>query len=157
MARFGSNSARVFEQGNIADVVAAVFDTPMLTDRRTGDGCGEPDLAGIEGCFAGLMPEAGLGVLVPSEAGDAGGGDDQAVPVGPEAAGDVEGLDQAMLLAAMPVALDGFGAVGGRLGGADRVQRLMEDLLVGFDLGDQSVSAIAGGFKGFFDSAWRRR
>ena len=94
-----------------------------------------------------------IGVLVPSEAGDAGGGDDQAVPVGSEAAGDIEGLDQTMLLSAMPVALDALGAVGGRLGGADRVQGFVEDLLIGFDLGDQEISRIAGGLKRFFDSA----
>jgi hypothetical protein len=57
----------------------------------------------------------------------------------------------------MPVALDGLGAVGGRLGGADRFQRLIQDGLVGLDLGDQDISGVAGGFKGFFDSAWRRR
>ena len=98
-----------------------------------------------------------IGVLVPSEAGDAGGGDDQAVPVGAEAAGDIEGLDQTMLLSAMPVALDGLGAVGGRRGGADRFEGIVQDRLVGFDLGDQDVSGIPGGFKGFFDSAWHRR
>ena len=94
---------------------------------------------------------------MPGEAGDAGGGDDQAVPVGAEAAGDIEGLDHAVLLSAMPVALDALGAVGGRLGGADRVQGLVEDRLVGFDLGDQEISGIAGSLKGFFDSAWHRR
>jgi hypothetical protein len=87
---------------------------------------------------------------VPGEAGDAGGGDDQAVPVGFEAAGDVEGLDHAVLLSAMPVALDGLGAVGGRLGVADRFEGLVQDLLVGFELGDQKVSGIPGGFKRFW-------
>jgi hypothetical protein len=71
------------------------------------------------------MPETGFGVLVPGEAGDAGGGDDEAVPVGSEATGDIEGLDQTMLLAAMPVTLDGLGAVDGRLGGADRFQGIV--------------------------------
>ena len=74
-----------------------------------------------------MAPETGFGDLVPGEAGDAGGGDDQAVPVGSEAAGDVEGLDQAMLLSAMTVALDGLGAVGGRLGGADGFECLLKD------------------------------
>jgi len=62
-----------------------------------------------------------------------------------------------MLLPTMPVALDGLGAVDGRLDIADRFQGLVEDRLVGFDLGDQDVSGIAGGLKGFFDNAWRRR
>src|SRR5512134_2625677 len=157
VARFGSNAAQIFEEGDVADVVAAVFDAPVLADRRTGGGRGQSDLAGIDGYLVGLAPKTGLGVLVPGEAGDAGGGDDQAVPVGCEAAGDIEGLDQTMLLSAMPVALDALGAVGGRLGGADRAQGFVEDLLVGFDLGDQETSRIAGGLKRFFDSAWHRR
>ena len=81
----------------------------------------------------------------------------QAVPIGSEAPRDIEGLDQTMFLAAMPVALDGLGAVDGWLDMADRFQGLVQDRLVGFDLGDQDVSAIAGGLKGFFDSAWHRR
>jgi hypothetical protein len=50
----------------------------------------------------------------------------------------------------MTVALDSLGAVDGWLDIADRVQGLMEDRLVVFDLGDQGVSGIAGGLKGFF-------
>src|SRR5512134_3345617 len=144
VARFGSNAAQIFEEGDVADVVAAVFDAPVLADRRTGGGRGQSDLAGIDGYLVGLAPKTGLGVLVPGEAGDAGGGDDQAVPVGAEAAGDVEGFDHAVLLSAMPVALDGLGTVGGRLGGADRVEGFVEDLLVGFDLSDLEISRIAG-------------
>jgi hypothetical protein len=55
-----------------------------------------------------------------------------------------------MLLSAMTAALDGLGAVDGRLGGADRFQRLIQDRLVGFDLGDQDISGLASGFKSFF-------
>ena len=32
VARFGSNAALVFEEGDVANVVAAVFDAPMLPD-----------------------------------------------------------------------------------------------------------------------------
>ena len=84
----------------------------------------------------GGMPAAGRGVLVPGEPGDAGGGNDQAVPVGAEAAGDVERLDQPMFLATVTVAVDGPGAVDGLLGGADRFDGIVQRLLVGFDLGD---------------------
>ena len=86
-----------------------------------------------------------------------GGGVDQAVPVGSEAADDVEGLDVTMLLSAMSGSVDGLGAVGGFFGDADRVDCVEQGLLVGFDLGEQDVSGIACGFKGFFDSAWHRR
>ena len=43
--------------------------------------------------------------------------DDQAVPVGVEAAGDVERLDPTIFLSAMAVAVDGLDAVGGRVDG----------------------------------------
>ena len=105
----------------------------------------------------GRVPAAGGGVLVPGEPGDAGGGDDQAVAVGVETPGDVEGLDQAMLLSAMAVAVDGRGAVGGLVGGTDRFDRLVQGLLVGFDLGDEKASGIPGRFKAFFGSASHRR
>ena len=76
---------------------------------------------------------------------------------GPRPAGDVERLDQPMLLATVAVALDGQGAVHGLLGGTDRFDGIVQGLLVGFDLGDQKASGIPRGFKGFFDSAWHRR
>ena len=129
----------------------------MPANRRTGGGRGEADLAGVEGCLAGLAPETASRVLAPGEAGDSGSGDDQAVPFGAEATGDVERLDEAMLLPAATLAVDGLGVVGGRLGVADRIERLVEDRLVGFDLGDQEIPELTRGFEGFFDSAWRRR
>src|SRR5512147_3123918 len=103
VARFGTNPAVIFEEGNIADVVAAVFDAPMLADCSGNCGRGQADLRRIEGRLIGRIPEAGLGVFMPGDPGDAGGGDDPAIPVGSEAAGDVEGLDPAVLLSAMPV------------------------------------------------------
>ena len=57
VARFGSHAAQIFEEGDVADVVAAGFDAPVLADRRTGVGRGEPDLAGIEGYLVGLAPD----------------------------------------------------------------------------------------------------
>ena len=153
VAGFVSNAAVVFEEADIADVVAAVFDAPMLADRGADGGRGQADLTGEEGCLLGGMPAAGRGVLVPGEPGDAGGGDDQAVPVGAEAAGDVEGLDQTMLLAAMAVAVNGRGAVDGLLGGTDRVDGIVQGLLVGFDLGDEKAPGIPSRFKGFPDYA----
>lgn len=84
-------------------------------------------------------------------------GNDQAVPVGAEAAGDVERLDPTILLSAMAVAVDGLGAVGGRVDGTDRFDPVVQGLLVGFDLGDEKASCILGRFKGFFDSASHRR
>ncbi len=153
MAGFGSNAAVVFEEADITDVMAAVFDAPMLADRRGGCAGGQPDLTGEEGYLVGGVPAAGGGVLAPGEPGDAGGGDNQAVPVGAETAGDVERFDQTMLLASVAVAVDARGAVDGLLGGTDRFDRVVQGLLIGFDLGDQKVSGLPGGFKCFPDYA----
>lgn len=157
VAGFGSNAAVVFEEGNIADVVAAIFNAPMLADGCGDGGGGQSDLTRKEGCLVGAVPEAGRGVLVPGEPGDAGGGDDQTVPVGAETPGDVERLDPTMLLSTVAVAVDGLGAVGGLLDGTDRFDPVVQGLLVGFDLSDQKASCIFGRFKGFFDSASHRR
>ena len=103
------------------------------------------------------MPKAGFGVFAPGQAAHLGGGDDQAIPIGSEPAADIEGFDETMLLPAMFVAIDGFGAVGGRQGGAQGFDRVVQDRLVVLDLGNQDVSGVPGRFKRFFDSAWRRR
>lgn len=103
------------------------------------------------------MPETRFGVLVPSQAGYPGSGDDQAVPLGSETGADIEGFDETMFLPAVFVAIDGFGAVGGWQGGAEGFDRVVQGLLVVLDLGDQDVSRVLGRLKCFFDSAWRRR
>lgn len=157
VGRFGADSALVFAEGDVADVVAAVFDAPMLADGGADCGCGQADLRRIEGGLVGLIPEASLGVLAPRAPGDAGGGDDQAVPVGAETPLDVEGLDATMLLSAMPVLVDGLRAVGGLGDGRDRLEGVEQALLVGFDLSNEKASGLFRDFKSFFDSAWHRR
>lgn len=157
MAGFGSDSAVVFEESDVADVVAAIFYAPMVADGGADSGSRQADLACVVRYLVGFVPEARFGVLVPGEAGDAGDGDYQAVPVGAKASGDVERLDQAMLLSAMAVAVNGLGAVGGGLGGTDLRDRVVEGRLIGFDLDDEEISGVPGSLKSFFDSAWRRR
>ena len=130
----------VFAEGDIADVVAAVFDAPMLADGSADGGGGQGDLRRIEGCLAGFAPQAGPGILVPGEPGDTGGGVDQAIPMGSETPGNVERLNATMLLPAVTVTVDGVGAVDGRLGRTDLFDRLGKGLLVGFDLNDEKVS-----------------
>lgn len=94
MSRFGSDAALVFEEADITDVVVTVFDAPVLTDGAADGRGGQGYLAGMEGYVAGLLPEAGSSVLVPSVTGDADGGLDQPAPVGSKAPGQVEGFDQ---------------------------------------------------------------
>ena len=157
VSRFGSDARLIFEEADISDVMVAVFDAPMLTDGGTEGRGAQGDLAGIEGDVAGLLPKAGTRVLVPCVAGDADGGLDQPLPVGSKAPGDLEGLDQTLLVSAMTLAFDGQGAVGRMVGGRDRFDGIEQVLLIGLDLGDQKIAAPACRLKGFFDSAWRQR
>jgi hypothetical protein len=84
VCRLDAGSAGVFTERDVADVMASILDAPMASDRIAERLGAEDDLAGVEGDFLGFVPEAGLGVLVPGQAGDAGGVDDQAVPLGAE-------------------------------------------------------------------------
>lgn len=157
MCWFDAGSAGVFAKRDIPDVMAAIFNAPVVSD-RLGERLGvESDLTGVKGDFLGFVPEAGLGILVPGQAGDAGGADDQAVPLGVEFALDVEGLDFAGLMAAVAPGIDAFEAVGRRLGGGDALERGQQGRLIGLDLGEQGVAAVAGRLKGFFDNEGRLR
>jgi hypothetical protein len=105
------------------------------------------------------MPKARFGVLVPSQAGDAGGSDDQAIPVRAgraDTTGNVKDIDVAMLLAAMALAVDGSETIDSRLAGGDAAQRLQQVQLVALDLCQQGISAAFRRLKGFFDSGAHR-
>jgi hypothetical protein len=153
-----AGTAAVFAERDVPDVMAPIFNSPVVSD-RLAEGLGaERDLAGVEGNLLGGAPETGLGVLVPGQAADAGGLDDQAVPLGVEPAlVDIEGLDQTVFLTAVALAVDRFEALDRRLVGDDVLERGQQARLVGLDLGEQRVAGVAGEFKGFFDSAARRR
>ena len=157
MCWFDAGSAGVFAKRDIPDVMAAIFNAPVVSDRLAERLGAESDLTGVKGDFLGFVPEAGLGILVPGQAGDAGGADDQAVPLGVEFALDVEGLDFAGLMAAVAPGIDAFEAVGRRLGGGDALERGQQGRLIGLDLGEQGVAAVAGRLKGFFDNEGRLR
>ena len=157
MCRFDAGSAGVFAERDIADVMASILDAPVASDRLAERLGAEGDLTGVEGDFLGFVPEAGLRVLVPGQAADAGGVDDQAVPLGAEPALDVEGLDFAGFMAAVAPGIDALEAVGRRLGGGDALERGQQARLVGLDLGEQGVAAVTGRLKGFFDNGGRRR
>lgn len=157
MCRLDAGSAGVFAERDIADVMASILDAPVASDRLAERLGAEGDLTGVEGDFLGFVPEAGLRVLVPGQAADAGGVDDQAVPLGAEPALDVEGLDFAGFMAAVAPGIDALEAVGRRLGGGDALERGQQARLVGLDLGEQGVAAVTGRLKGFFDNGGRRR
>ena len=129
----------------------------MVSDRLAERLGAESDLTGVEGDLLGFVPEPGLGILVPGQTGDAGGADDQAVPLGLELALDVEGFDLAGLMATVAPGIDAFEALGLGLGGGDVLERGQQGRLIGLDPGEQGVAAVAGRLKGFFDSGGRRR
>ena len=94
---------------------------------------------------------------MPGQPADAGGLDDQAVPLGIEFVLNVEGLDLAGFMTAMAFGINALEALERGLGGGDVFERGQQGRLVGLDLGEQRVAAVAGGLKGFFGSAGRRR
>ena len=157
MCRLDAGSAGVLAEGDVADVMAPIFNAPVVSDRVAECLGTEGDLAGVDGNLLGGVPEPGPGVLVPGQAADAGGLDDQAVPLGVEFALDVEGLDLAGFMAAVAPGIDAFEALGRGLGCCDVLERGQQGRLVGLDLGEQGAAAVAGGLKGFFGSAGRRR
>ena len=157
MYRFDAGSAGVFAEGDVADIMARIFNAPVVSDRLAERLGAESDLTGVEGDLLGFVPEPGLGILVPGQTGDAGGADDQAVPLGLELALDVEGFDLAGFMAAVALGIDTLEAVGRRLGGGDALERGQQARLVGLDLGEQGVAAVTGRLKGFFDNGGRRR
>jgi hypothetical protein len=152
-----SDAALVLAEGNVADIVVPVFDAPMAADCGLGGFCREGDLGSVVGDFVGFEPVSRFGVLVPGEAFDPNGADDQVVPIGSEAGGDIEDFDQAVLLSTMADASLGADGIE-RTGGSADIDDISEErFLVGFDLGKKEIAGVAGGLKCFFDSAWRRR
>ena len=99
----------VFVEGDIAQIVVAVFDAPVVAD---GLAClvGIDGLAGqVEAGFAGGFPLPGRGVDSQNAPFDADDGGDQATPVG---AGDdvigVKDCDGARFVAVTPICISGL-------------------------------------------------
>jgi hypothetical protein len=85
----------------------------MTTDRLAERLGTEGNLTGVKGNFLGVVPQPGLRVFVPGQAGHAGGADDQVVPLGVELALHLEGLDPTVLLAAMVPGVDALETLDG--------------------------------------------
>ncbi len=117
--RLDPGSAVVFTERDVANVMASIFDRPVAADGMAERLGAKGNLADVEGDLIRRVPQSRLGVLVPGQASDAGSAPNQVVPLGGECAGDVEDLDQTVLLAAVAVAINGFKAVGCALDGGD--------------------------------------
>ncbi len=157
MCRLDAGSAVVFAEGDVPDIMASIFNPPVVSDRLAERLGAEGDLAGVEGDVLGFMPESRLCVLVPGQARDPSGVDDQAVPLGAELALDIEDLDRTGFMAAVAPGIDTLEAVGRGPGSDDVLERGQQGRLVGLDLGEPGVAAVAGRLKGFFDNGGRRR
>src|SRR5687768_11974803 len=124
--------------------MAPIFYCPVVSDRLAERFAVEFDLAGVERNLFGCLPEAGSGVLVPSQARDPGGLNDQAVPLGIEFALNVEGLDLAGFMTAMAFGINALEALDRRRLGGDLLERGQQTRLVGLNLGEQRIAAVAG-------------
>ncbi len=136
MCRLDAGSAGVLTERDIPDALAAILTAPVVSDRLTECLGTEGDLAGVEGNLLGGMPESGFGILVPGQAADAGGLDDQTGPLGVALALEVEGLDQTGFMTAVALGIDTFETVGRRFNGGDVLERGQQARLVGLDLGE---------------------
>ncbi len=76
------------------------FDLPMPSDGGAEIGGAQAFLTEVNGGVIARLPQAIFRTLVPGQAGDAGRGDGQFVPVGTEATGEIKGLDPAPFLTA---------------------------------------------------------
>lgn len=121
MTWLDSYSAFIFEQGDVSDIMIAIFDPPMVADRGADVAGRHYRLACIQRGFADPVPISGLGVFAPGETSDPSRHDDQSVPFGIETPGELECFDSPMFLSSVSVTIDGFDDVGRGFGGANGV------------------------------------
>src|SRR3954451_18337981 len=129
-AGLAPDAAVVLPQDAVADVVVAVLDAPVRPDGPPEGRRVQPGLAGVEGDLLGPDPQPGAGVLAPGQARDPRRAGDPRPPVRVEAAPHLEDLDPAVLLPAVPAAVDRLEPVGGLPLGAERNQGVTEARLV---------------------------
>ena len=60
--RIGSNSGSVFAQGNIADVMIAIFNAPVIANHSTKALRIQDDCREIKSDFVSIAPSLGFGV-----------------------------------------------------------------------------------------------
>lgn len=147
----------VFVERHVADIVVTVLDAPMPPDGGGPDGCGEScGGRNVEGNLPAFVPQASRGRPHQCAAGDADDGLDAAMPFGRgQGIACWKNFDGAVLVARQAAvvrhrSVGGVGAVGN---GADGIEQLG---LVRLQLDENVVLRVAGNFKCFFDSAWRR-
>ena len=133
----------------VTNIVRAVLNTPVAPNSLGKAGRWQRDLAGIVGHLLAPPPQAGLGVLHPGEARDAGDRDDQGLPLRIEAGLSSKDFDGAVLLPSvapihllMAVSRCGLSAQAG--------QTLKKAGLVGFDTDQQGAAHLGRTREGSF-------
>src|SRR3954447_22766581 len=125
------------------------LDFPMAPDGGAEIRGAQAFLTAVDRGVVGRRPQAILGILVPGQAGDAGRGDNQFVPAGTEATGDIEGLDPAPLLTAVRNLVLDFAPVGGGASMREIFKGMKQGRLVAFDLSEDIAAGLRGCEEGF--------
>ena len=151
-----TDAAGVFGKGDVADVMAPVFDGPVVPDGIREGRSRQHNGRGVEGGFLASRPGSGRGGADQGAAADAYEGCDEGGPFGAaQRAGRVEDLDKTVFL---PVA-GAVAAVVARKGLCrcrEAFEVMLQVRLVLLDLDDQVIAGRLGDLECFFDSAWRR-
>ena len=152
-----ADPAAVLVEGNVPDVMVAVFNAPMTSDGGGPFGRGEAGGAGeIVGDFTTLAPHAGSGGAQQGPAGDADDRVDERMPFGPgQVIADGKDVDGTVFLAGSALVARIRG-VGGNAVVGDGADGLKQVGLVLLHLDQEMVARVAGYLERFFDSAWRR-
>src|SRR5215211_1140566 len=129
-AGLAPDAAGVLAERAVADVVVAVLDAPMAAHGGGASSGVERDLAGVVGDLPTGPPQAGAGVPAQAAPGDARDAGDVRPPGGIEMTVHREGLDAAVLLTPMGMAVDGVEAIEHGLGFARGDQGVMQARLV---------------------------
>src|ERR671938_1272579 len=125
-------------------MVIPVFDPPMVPNGACQSRRIQTDLTGVVGDVPARRPKAGAGVLDPGQARDAGRTGHQRLPLRTEAVVNVENLGEAMLLAAMAMAVHRFMTADRLLLLTEPGHGIMKTGLVGLHADQQGIAGRGG-------------
>lgn len=152
-AGIGSDSALIFDEGGVSDIVILVLDTPMASDGGRCLFCRELGRADMQRGFVPALPQTSFGILDEGVAADP----DHALQVGrPLGSGggvaDIEDLGLPVF-AAVTGEILGQGLVNRPLGFRHREDAFKQLGLVLLQLDQKMTACLARRLEGFFDNA----
>jgi hypothetical protein len=150
-AGIDADAAGVLGEGDVADVVRAVFDVPVVADGGGADVNRTQRVADVVGGFAGLVPQAAGGVMALDTAADADDGGEMRRPLGVgEAITWVEHLGDAAFEAGASAGVCHADPLRGGRAAAEVGDGQVKGGLVVLDLGDQMSAGAGGLLESFF-------